>query len=50
MKDGDFIFHCDNLLHCKFHKNLNLGGSYIDSLVWITTKKTTINPINGNKK
>ena len=31
-------------------KNLNCGGSYIDSPDWIKNKKTTINYINYNDK
>ena len=40
---SDFI----HLLNYKCHKiNLSHGGSYIDSLDWIKSKKTTINAIN----
>ena len=31
---SDFIFHCGNLLHYKFHKvNLKCAGSYIYTLL-----------------
>ena len=34
-------------MYYKCHKiNLNRGGSYIDSLDWIKSKKAAINPIN----
>ena len=51
MGDSDFIFDCDDLLSCKYHKkNLKRGGSYIDSPSWIKNKKATINLINDNNK
>ena len=38
-----FIFHCDNLLHCKCHIiNLKYGELYIDFRDWI--KKVTLSP------
>ena len=49
IKSSDFIFDCVNLLHYKSHKtNLNDGGSYIDSLDWIKTKKAIVNPTNDD--
>ena len=51
MKGSDFIFDYVHLLYCKCHKiNLNRGGSYIDSLDWITNEKATINPVNDDHK
>ena len=47
-----FVFDYIHLLYYKCHKiNLNRGGSYIDSLDWVRSKKATINFINkrGNK-
>ena len=39
-KSGDFIFDCVQLLYYKCHKkNLNRGGSYIDSPDWKKNKK-----------
>ena len=47
MKGSEFVFNYVHLLYCKCHKiNPNRGGSYIDSLDWIKSKKATINPIN----
>ena len=38
-------------MYYKCHKiNLNCGGSYIDFLDWIKSKKGTINPINRKDK
>ena len=55
MKSSDFIFHCVNLLHYKFHKiNLNRGRPYINfpdlrkNNNNNNNKKTTINPINDD--
>ena len=46
MRGSDFIFDCVHLLYYKLQKiNLN-RGSYLDSPHWITSKKSTINPIN----
>ena len=44
MKGTEFVFNHVHLLYCKCHKkkNLNWGGSYIDSKI----KKPTINIIN----
>ena len=41
LKGSEFVFHYVQLLHYKCHKrNLNRGGSYIDSPDWIKNKKT----------
>ena len=47
MKGSAFVFDYVHLLYYKCHKiNLNRGGSYIDSPVWIKSKKATINSMN----
>ena len=47
MKGSAFVFDYVHLLYYKYHKiNLNRGGSYIDSLDWIKSKKATINSMN----
>ena len=47
MRGSQFVFHYVHLLYYKCHKiDFNRGASYIVSLDWIKTKKTTINPIN----
>ena len=47
MKGSEFVFDYVQLLYYKCLKiNLNRGGSYIDSPVWIKNKEATINPIN----
>ena len=47
MRGSDFVFDYVQLLYYKCHKiNLNRGGSYTDSPVWVKNKKATINPIN----
>ena len=49
MKGSDFIFDCDHLLYHKCQKiNFKCDGSYINSPVWIKSKKETINPISKN--
>ena len=40
MRVRDSVFDYVNLLHCKCYKiNFEDGGSYIDSLDWIKSKK-----------
>ena len=47
MKGSEFVFGYAHLLYYKCHKiNTIRGGSYVDSLDWIKSKKATINPIN----
>ena len=47
MKGSEFIFDYIHLFYYKCHKiNPNFGGSYIDSLDWMTNKKAAMNPIN----
>ena len=47
MRGSEFVFNYVQLLYYKCHKrNLNRGGSYIDSPDWIKSKKATINSIN----
>ena len=47
MRGSEFVFDYVKLLYYKCHRiNLNRGGSYIDSLDCIKSKKATINPIN----
>ena len=47
IKGSDFVFDYVHLLHYKCHKrNLNRGGSYIDSPDWIENKRGARNPIN----
>ena len=47
IKGSDFVFDYVHLLHYKCHKrNLNRGGSYIDSPDWIKNKRGARNPIN----
>ena len=47
MKVSEFVFDYVHLLYYKCHKiNLNCGGSYSDSPVWIKSKNAIINPIN----
>ena len=49
MKVSEFVFDYVHLLYYKCHKrNLNRGGSYIDSSDWIKNKKATINKIDCN--
>ena len=51
MKGSDFAFDGVNSLYYDFNKtSINRGGSYIDSLQWLKTKKSTINPKNNNDK
>ena len=51
MKDREFVFNYIHLFYYKCHKiNPNHGGSYIDSLDWIKSKKATINLINKKDK
>ena len=39
VKSGEFVFDHGHLLYYKCHEiNLNRGGSYIDSRVWIKQK------------
>ena len=45
IKSSNFIFDCFNLLHYKCCLiNLKFGGSYIDFLDRVKSKKATINP------
>ena len=47
MKGSKFVFDYVQLLYHKCQKiHSNRGGSYIDYLDWIKSKKATINPIN----
>ena len=40
MSGSDFIFDCVYVLFCKCHKiSSNRGAPYINSLVWIESKK-----------
>ena len=40
MRGSDFIFDFVYLLYCKYHKiNFKQGGSYIDFLIGLETKK-----------
>ena len=51
IKRSSFDFDHVGLLYYKSHKiNLNRGGSYIDSPVWIKNKKDTINQKNNDNK
>ena len=51
IKGSDFVFDYVHLLHYKCHKrNLNRGGSYIDSPDWIKSKRGARNPINKKDK
>ena len=51
MKGSDFAVDGVNSLYYDFNKtSINRGGSYIDSLQWLKTKKSTINPKNNNDK
>ena len=52
MKEGsNFVFESVDLLYYSLHKlNLNRGGSNIDSLSWLKSKRATINQkIKDNK-
>ena len=44
VKGSEFVFDYVHLMYYK--TNSNRGGSYVDSLNWIKSKKVTINPIN----
>ena len=51
MKGSEFEFDGVNFLYYDFHKkNINRGGSYIDSPKWLKDKKSTINPKNNDDK
>ena len=42
MKSSNFIFDCVKVLQYKYHRiKVKRGGSDIDSLDWMKTKKTT---------
>ena len=42
VKGSEFAFDCIHLLYCKCHKiDPKRGGSYIDSLNWMKSKKVT---------
>ena len=47
MKGIQFVFHYVQLLYYKCHKiNPTRSVSFIDSLDWIKSKRSTVNPIN----
>ena len=51
MKESELIFDSVDVLYYDLNKtSLNRGGSYIDSLEWLKTKKATINPKNNDNK
>ena len=51
MRGSEFVFDGVNMLYYDLNKiSLNRGGSYIDSHVWIKSKKATINPNNNDNK
>ena len=44
MRGSEFIFDVVNALYDDLNKiSLNRGGSYVDSLEWLKSKKATIN-------
>ena len=51
MRGSEFVFDGVNMLYYDLNKiSLNRRGSYIDSHVWIKSKKATINPNNNDNK
>ena len=51
MRGSEFEFDGVNLLYYDFNKrNINRGGSYINSPKWLKNKKLTINPKNDDDK
>ena len=49
IKCSEFIFDCVSLLYYRCNQiSFNRGGSYIDSLDWIKSKKASVNLINKN--
>ena len=51
VRGSEFIFDSFDALYYDLNKiSLSRGGSYIDSLKWLKTKKTTINPKNIDNK
>ena len=49
MRGDEFIFDSVDALYYDLNKvSLSRGGSYIDSLEWLKSKKTTINPKNND--
>ena len=47
MRGSEFVFDGVNLLHYDLNKiSLNRGGSYIESLAWLSAKRATVNPQN----
>ena len=50
-RGSEFIFDSVDALYYDLNKvNLNRGGSYIDSPVWLKNKNATINPKNNDDK
>ena len=51
MRGSEFVFDSIDLFLYNLHKiSLNRGRSYLDSFIWLKTKKATINPKNNESK